>query len=54
MINSIGTKIMFVEAMSVTNNLIPVKLNCVLAVNANEIQSTDFLVVTKLNYYFYF
>ena len=37
----------------VENNVIPVKLNYVPAVNANEIQSTDFLVVIKLNYYVY-
>ena len=37
----------------VTNNAIPVKLNYVLAVNANEMQSADFFGVIKLNYYVY-
>ena len=42
-----------VMTMPVVNNEIPVKLNCVLAVNADETQCTDFLVVKKLNYYDY-
>ena len=41
------------SSVIVENNAIPVKLNYVPAVNANEIQSTDFLVVIKLNYYVY-